>query len=112
MISAGRIRPLAVTSAQRWPGMKDLPTIAELGYPGFEAVAWNGFVAPAGTPQEIIGRLNREINEILQMPDVRRRIEAAGWDPVGGTPAQFSAYIKAERERWAPIVKRAGARID
>jgi tripartite-type tricarboxylate transporter receptor subunit TctC len=112
MISAGRIRPLAVTSAQRWPGMKDLPTIAELGYPGFEAVAWNGFVAPAGTPQEIIGRLNREINAILQMPDVRRRIEAAGWDPVGGTPAQFSAYIKAERERWAPIVKRAGARID
>lgn len=112
MISAGRIRPLAVTSAQRWPGMKDLPTIAELGYPGFEAVAWNGFVAPAGTPHEIIGRLNREINAILQMPDVRRRIEAAGWDPVGGTPAQFSAYIKAERERWAPIVKRAGARID
>ncbi|MCX8115531.1 MAG: tripartite tricarboxylate transporter substrate-binding protein, partial [Burkholderiaceae bacterium] len=96
----------------RWHGMKDLPTIAELGYPGFEAIAWNGFVAPAGTPREAIERLNREINAILQASEVRQRIEAAGWDPVGGTPEQFAAYLKAERARWAPIVKRAGARID
>lgn len=112
LIRAGRVRPLAVTSAQRWPGMKELPTIAELGYPGCEAVAWNGFVAPAGAPREVIERLNREINAILQAPDVRQRVEAAGWDPVGGTPEQFAAYLKAERTRWAPIVKRAGARVD
>lgn len=112
LIRAGRVRPLAVTSAQRWPGMKELPTIAELGYPGFEAVAWNGFVAPAGAPREVIERLNREINAILQGPDVRQRVEAAGWDPVGGTPERFAAYLKAERTRWAPIVKRAGARVD
>lgn len=112
LIRAGRIRPLAVTSAQRWPGMQDLPTIAELGYPGFEAIAWNGFVAPAGTPREVVERLSLEINAILQAPEARRRIEAAGWDPVGGTPEQFAAYLRAERTRWAPIVKRAGARID
>jgi tripartite-type tricarboxylate transporter receptor subunit TctC len=112
LIRTGRIRPLAVTSPQRWPGMRELPTIAELGYPGFEAVAWNGFVAPAGTRREIVERLNREINAILQAPDVRQRVEAAGWDPVGGTPAQFADYLKAERVRWAPIVERAGARID
>lgn len=112
LIRAGRIRPLAVTSAQRWPGMQDLPTIAELGFPGFEAVAWNGFVAPAGTPREAIERLNREFNAILQAPDIRHRIEAAGWDPVGGTPEQFAELIKAEHARWAPVVARAGARID
>lgn len=112
LIRAGRIRPLAVTTAQRWHGMKELPAIAELGYPGFEAIAWNGFVAPAGTPREIIERLNREINAILQSPEVRQRVEAAGWDPVGGTPGQFADYLKAERLRWAPIVARSGARID
>lgn len=112
LIRAGRIRPLAVTSTQRWPGMKELPTIAELGYPGFEALAWNGFVAPASTPREIVERLNREINAILQAPDVRQRVEAAGWDPVGGTPERFAAYLKAERARWAPIVRRAGAKLD
>ncbi len=111
-IRAGRVRPLAVTSAQRWAGMTELPTIAELGYPGFEALAWNGFVAPAGTPRDVIERLNREINAILQAPDMRRRVEAAGWDPAGGTPEGFAAYLKAERARWAPIVRRAGARID
>jgi tripartite-type tricarboxylate transporter receptor subunit TctC len=112
LIRAGRIRPLAVTSRQRWPGMRELPTIEELGYPGFEAVAWNGFVAPAGTPREVVERLNREINALLQAPEVRQRVEAAGWDPVGGTPGQFADYLKAERLRWTPIVERAGVRID
>jgi tripartite-type tricarboxylate transporter receptor subunit TctC len=112
LIAAKRLKPLAVTGASRWSGMKELPTIAESGFPGFEAVAWNGFVAPAGTPREVIERLNREINAILQAPGVKPRIEAAGWDVVGGTPEQFAAYLEAERARWAPVVKRAGARID
>jgi tripartite-type tricarboxylate transporter receptor subunit TctC len=112
LIRAGRIRPLAVTSPQRWPDMQELPTLAEIGFPGFEALAWNGFVAPAGAPREVIERLNREINAILQLPDIRPRIAAAGWTPVGGTSEQFRAYLKAERTRWGPIVGRSGARLD
>lgn len=112
LIEGKRIRPLAVTSATRWAPMKDLPTIAESGFPRFEAIAWNGFVAPARAPREMIERLNREINAILLSPDVRARIEAAGWDIAGGSPAQFAAFMRAERERWAPVIRRSGARLD
>ncbi len=112
LIAAKRLKPLAVTASARWSGMKELPTIAESGFPGFEAVAWNGFVAPAGAPREAIERLSREINAILQAPDVKPRIEAAGWDVGGGTPEQFAAFMDAERKRWAPVVKRASARVD
>ena len=111
-LHGGRIRPLAVTSAQRWPGMQELPTVAELHYPGFEAVAWNGFVAAAGTPREVIERLNREINAILQAPDVKPRIEAAGWDIAGGTAEAFGAFMEQERRRWQPVIMRSGARLD
>jgi tripartite-type tricarboxylate transporter receptor subunit TctC len=112
LIKAGRIRPLAVTARARWSGMPELPTIAESGFAGFEAVAWNGFVAPAGTPSDLIDRLNREINAILASPDVKPRIEASGWDVAGGSAAAFAGFMKAERERWAPVVKRSGARLD
>ncbi len=112
LIDAKKIRPLAVTSATRWAPMKELPTIAESGFPGFEAIAWNGFVAPAGTPRDVIERLNREINAILQANDVKTRIEAAGWDVAGGGPAQFAAFMRAERERWAPVIARSGTRVD
>ncbi len=112
LIAAKRIKPLAVTGSARWAGMKALPTIAESGFAGFEAVAWNGFVAPAATPREIVERLNREINAVLHAPEVQPRIEAAGWDVAGGTPAAFAAFMEAERKRWSPIVKRAGVRLD
>jgi tripartite-type tricarboxylate transporter receptor subunit TctC len=112
LIAAKRIKPLAVTGRTRWSGMKELPTIAESGFPDFEAVAWNGFVAPAGTPREVIERLNREINAILQAPDVRPRVEAAGWDVAGGTPEAFAAFMEAERKRWQPVIARSGARLD
>lgn len=112
LIAAKRIKPLAVTGTARWVGMKELPTIAESGFPGFEAVAWNGFVAPAGTPRQIVDRLNREINAILQAPDVKPRIEAVGWDVAGGTPEAFAAFMAAERKRWQPVVQRSGARLD
>jgi tripartite-type tricarboxylate transporter receptor subunit TctC len=112
LIQAGRIRPLASTGAQRWPQMKDLPTVAESGFPGFEAVAWNGFVAPAGTPRELIARLNQEINAVLATPQVRQRIEAAGWDVVGGTPEAFAKFMDAERRRWQPVIRRSGAKLD
>lgn len=112
LIRAGRIRALAVTGRTRWSGMPELPALAESGFPQFEAVAWNGFVAPAGTPSDVIDRLNREINAILAQPDVKARAQSAGWEVAGGTPAAFDAYMKAERERWAPIVKRSGAKLD
>lgn len=112
MIQAGRVRPLAVTGAQRWAPMQALPTVAESGFPGFEAVAWNGFVAPARTPAGIVARLNREIDAILRAPDVRPRVESAGWDVAGGTPEAFAALMAAERRRWEPIIRRSGAKLD
>jgi tripartite-type tricarboxylate transporter receptor subunit TctC len=112
LVSAGRLRALAVTGRSRWAPMKDLPTIAESGLPGFEAVAWNGFVAPAGTPRDIVERLNREINAILQSAETRPRIELAGWDPVGGSAESFAAFMQAERARWQPVIQRSGARLD
>ncbi len=112
LIQAGRIRPLAVTSRTRWMPMKELPTIAESGFAGFEAVAWNGFVAPAGTPRELLARLNQELNTILQAPDVRQRIEAAGWDVAGGSAEAFATFMHTERQRWQPVIKRSGAKLD
>ncbi len=109
---SGRVKLLAVTSRERWPALRDLPTIHESGFPGFEAIAWNGFVAPAATPRASIDALNQEINSILAMPDTRARIEAAGWRIGGGTPESFGAFMQAERARWQPIIKRSGARLD
>lgn len=108
----GRIKLLAVTSRDRWPTLPELPTIDESGFTGFEAIAWNGFVAPAATPRARIDELNREINMILALPDVRSRIEAAGWRIAGGTPESFANFLQAERSRWQPVIKRSGARLD
>jgi len=112
LIQAGRLRPLAVTGRARWATMKALPTIAESGFAGFEAIAWNGFVAPAGTPREVITRLNREINAILQSPAVKPKIEAAGWDVAGGSVETFAVFMQSERQRWQPVITRSGARVD
>lgn len=112
LVKAGRLRALAVTSPARWRGMLELPTLAESGFPGFEAIAWNGFVAPAATPGAVIEELNREINAVLQEAATRQKMEAAGWEPSGGTAQQFAQFMQAERARWAPVVKRSGARLD
>lgn len=112
VVPTGRIKLLAVTSRVRWPALRDLPTIHESGFPDFEAIAWNGFVAPAATRRPRIDELNREVNAILTMPDVKSRIEAAGWQIGGGTPESFAAFMRAERARWQPVIKRSGARLD
>jgi len=111
-VAAGKLRAIAVTSGKRFPLLPDLPTIAEAGYPTFEALAWNGVLVPAGTPKAVIDRLNTEINAILRMPDVVQKLNAAGFELVGGTPEAFGATIKAEAEKWAPIIKSANIKID
>lgn len=111
-IQAGKLRALAVTSAKRFPLLPDLPTVAESGYPKFESLAWNGVLVPAGTPRPVIARLNSEMNAILKLPDVVQKMNAAGFDLIGGTPEDFGALIKAETDKWAPIVKGAGIKID
>lgn len=109
---SGRVRLLAVSSRERWVGLREVPTIDESGFPGFEAIAWNGFVAPAATPRSTIEVLNREMNAVLVLPDVTTRIEAAGWQIAGGSPESFGAFMQAERARWQPVIRRSGARID
>jgi len=111
-IQAGKLRALAVTSAKRFPLLPDLPTIAESGYPGFEALAWNGVLVPAATPKPIVQRLNAEINAVLKDPDVVQKMHASGFDLVGGTPEDFGILIKSESEKWTPVIRKAGVKIE
>jgi tripartite-type tricarboxylate transporter receptor subunit TctC len=107
-VQAGKLRAIAVTTPKRFPLLPDIPAIAESGYPGFEALAWNGLVAPAGTPKPVIDRINAEVNAILKQPDVAQRMNAAGFDLIGGTPDDFAKLIASEAARWTPVVKRLG----
>ncbi len=111
-IQAGKLRPIAVTTVKRFPLMPDIPTIAEQGFPGFDAQAWNGILLPAGTPKPVIARLSSEINAVFKMPDVIEKMHAAGFEPVGGTPEDFSALLARENAQWAPIVKKLGIKVD
>jgi tripartite-type tricarboxylate transporter receptor subunit TctC len=111
-IQAGRLRALAVTTAKRFPLLPDLPTIAESGYPGFEALAWNGVLVAAGTPRPIIVRLNREIDAVLKEPDVVQKMHGFGFDLIGGTPEDFGALISGEAAKWAPVIKKVGLKVD
>jgi tripartite-type tricarboxylate transporter receptor subunit TctC len=111
-IKSGRLRALAVTSAKRSDALPEVPTVAEAGaesgLSGYESVQWYGVLAPAGTPVEIVNRLNAEIVRALSAGDVRERLAADGAEPVGSTPAQFAAFIRAEIEKWARVAKAAG----
>jgi tripartite-type tricarboxylate transporter receptor subunit TctC len=111
-VQAGRLRALAVTTAKRFPLLPELPAISEAGYPGFEALAWNGILVAAGTPPQIVARLNAEINAILKDPAVRSALNAQGFELVGGTPEDFGNLIRNESEKWAPVIKKTGAKID
>jgi len=111
-IQAGKLRALAVTTAKRFALLPDLPTIAEAGYPGFEALAWNGVLVAAGTPRPIVERLNVEINAILKDPSVASSLNAQGFELVGGSPEDFAALIRSESAKWAPVIKKTGARVD
>ncbi len=106
-VKSGKVRPVAVTTAKRSLAMPDLPTIAESGVKGYEAATWYGLLAPAGTPRPVINRLHGETVKILAGP-TRQRLEAQGFEPDGGTPAAFAAYIKSEISKWAKVIRDAG----
>lgn len=104
-----RLRGLAVTSSKRSSLLPDLPTLAESGMPGFDAAAWQGIVVPAGTPADIIQKLNVEVNRALANPDLRARLASQGAEILGGTPAEYAAHLRTEMPRWAKAVKDSGA---
>ena len=108
LVREGKLRPFAVTSLKRSAATPDLPTMAESGYPGFEAVPWFGLVAPAGTPSAVVDKIYRETQRCLALPQVRKSLEALGLDVIGNTPAEFAAVIKAEIPQWAVVIKGAG----
>jgi tripartite-type tricarboxylate transporter receptor subunit TctC len=110
LIKAGRLRALAVTSAKRFPGLPDVPTVAESGFPDFEHYTWLGVFAPAATPANVVSRLNADIEKLLSNADFRERLAALAWEPVGGSPQSFARYIESEIVRWAQVVKETGAK--
>jgi tripartite-type tricarboxylate transporter receptor subunit TctC len=102
---------MAVSTPRRSPALPDMPTVAEAGVPGYDSGAWFGLVAPAKTPKDIVNKLSRETARILKLSDVSARLADFGAEPVGGTPEQFSAHIKAEIAKWAKVIKDANVEL-
>lgn len=111
-IKAGKLRPVAVSAVKRSPALPDVPTIGEQGYPGFDAGTWYGLLVPAGTPPEVVAKLNAVANEAIKQPEVRDKILAEGGDVSGGTSEEFAAMLKADSAKWSKVVKESGAKID
>jgi tripartite-type tricarboxylate transporter receptor subunit TctC len=111
-VKAGRLRALAVTTNKRIAAAPDLPTIEEVGFPGYEVTNWHGLVGPKGIPREIVERLNREIGEVVKSEEMKKNLTAEGLEPAGGTPERFAQILKSEMARWAKVVQQAGIKID
>jgi tripartite-type tricarboxylate transporter receptor subunit TctC len=111
-IQAGRLRALATAGASRSSTLPDVPTIAESGVPGYEASAWYGLFAPAGTPKEIVASLQREVAIALREPQTREKLLALGAEPVGSTPTEFATFVRNEYDKWGKVVKSANIRMD
>jgi tripartite-type tricarboxylate transporter receptor subunit TctC len=112
LAKAGKLKLLAVTTPKRLAWLPDVPTVAESGLPGYEVIAWFGLVAPAGTPPAIVQRLNAEAMKALADPGVRQALTAQGFDIMGGTPAEFGAFMKSEIDKWGRVVKASGAKVE
>jgi len=112
LVTSGRLRALAVTSPKRLANFPDVPTVAELGYPGFEAATWSGLVAPAGTPKAIVDRLNAEANKALGTGEMKAKLQEDGSTPLGGTPQQFAEFLKKEHAKWGAAVREANIKLD
>lgn len=111
-INAQKIRAIAVTTSKRSLFLPDLPTVSESGVQGYDVTSWNGMLAPAGTPPDIVKRLNAEFNKIISEAEMRKRMISNGYEPIGGPPEKFGEHIRAELAKWAPVVKRANVRVD
>jgi tripartite-type tricarboxylate transporter receptor subunit TctC len=112
LIQGKRIRVIAATSLTRTDGLKDLPTVAESGFPGFEALAWNGLFAPAGTPADLVNRINADVNAVMKEPALRDQLARQGLIVGGGTPAEFKAFIEAEATKWGAIIRKVGITVE
>ncbi|MDA8125296.1 MAG: tripartite tricarboxylate transporter substrate binding protein [Deltaproteobacteria bacterium] len=108
-INAGKLVPIAVTSAKRSKALPNVPTMIESGYPGFEAGSWFGFFGPKGTPKNVVDKLNKAVNEIIDEPAIDKKMVAEGANPVGGSPEQFKSFIASEFKKWQTVVKESGA---
>ena len=111
-VKAGKLRVLGISSGKRFVTMQDIPTIAEQGVAGFEAISWAGACAPGGTPKPIVDRLYNEIAKVLKVPDIRERLLRDGIEPIGSTPEQFMEHTKKEAVKWGKVVKDSGAKVD
>lgn len=111
-IRSGRVRPLAVTGAQRHPALKDVPTMEEVGFKGFDAVQWYGVVGPAGMPADIVSRLNETLETVLKAPDLRDKLSAEAVEPMPMTAAQFGRYIAEDVARWTTLARKRGIQLD
>ncbi len=111
-IKSGKLRAIATTGAKRSPTLPDLPTIAEAGLPGYESGVWFGLAVPAGTPQDLIAKLNAEVAKAMKLPEFVKRMHDLGYDLVGGSPEQMAEMIQVEIKRWAPVVKASGAKAE
>jgi tripartite-type tricarboxylate transporter receptor subunit TctC len=112
LVKSAKLRALAVTSLKRSAAAPEIPTVAESGLPGYEATAWQGVLAPAGTPREVIVRLNTELVRVINLPEVRKQLAEQGYEPAGNTPEQFAEYIKTEIAKWTRVIKAAGLKAE
>jgi len=111
-IKAGKLKPLAVTTTTRSPALPDVPTLAESGVKGYDAASWFGLLAPAGTPEAIVNKIQQDVAQALQKESIRTQLQAQGAEPSGNTPAQFKQFMAQETAKWAQVVKQSGARVD
>ena len=111
-VQSGRLRGLAVTTANRSPAAPQIPTVSEAALPGYAVTTWHGLLAPAGTPREIVNRLSSEAAKALQTPDVREKFASQGVDPISSTPEQFAAMMKSELDKWRKVIAASGTKVD
>jgi tripartite-type tricarboxylate transporter receptor subunit TctC len=112
LLQEGKLRSLVSLGSKRMPELADVPTMAESGLPDVQVVTWNGLVAPAGTPDTIVARLNAAINDALRSPDIRATLSKFGSEPLGGTPQEFANFVASESKKWSEIIRLSGVKVD